>query len=77
MAYDANGYPVVVVPDLESPKGTGSLFCLQAFVNIKVPPNDCWPVIVGNQSYLSEAKELRRRALTSSLIKEAYLSSGV
>ncbi len=49
---------------------------LSAWVGVKVAPNDYYPVIVGSQSYLSEAKELRRRALTSSLIKEAYLSSG-
>jgi hypothetical protein len=49
---------------------------LSAWVGVKVSPNDYYPVIVGTYSYLSEAKELRRKALSSSLIKDAYLSSG-
>jgi hypothetical protein len=49
---------------------------LNAWVGLKVPPNDYYPVIVGDYSSLSEAKELRRKALATKSIKEAYFSTG-
>lgn len=49
---------------------------LNAWVGVKVAPNDYYPVIIGSHSYLSQAKELRQKALASSIIKDAYLSSG-
>jgi hypothetical protein len=49
---------------------------LNAWIGVKVPPNDYFPVIVGTYSYLSEAKELQKRALATQSIKDAYLSSG-
>ncbi len=49
---------------------------LNAWVGLKVPPNDYYPVIVGDYSFLSEAKELRRKALATNSIKEAYFSTG-
>lgn len=49
---------------------------LNAWVGVKVPPNEYYPVIVGGYSTLSEARELQRRALASKAIKDAYLSTG-
>lgn len=49
---------------------------LNAWIGVKVPPNNYYPVIVGTYSYLSEAKELQKRALATQTIKDAYLSSG-
>jgi hypothetical protein len=50
---------------------------LNAWVGLKVAPNDYYPVIVGDYSSLSEAKELRQKALATKSIKEAYFSTGV
>lgn len=49
---------------------------MNAWVGIKVPPNDYYPVIVGGYNYLSEAKLLKQSALSLSAIDGAYLSSG-
>jgi len=49
---------------------------LDAWVGIKLPGNDYYPVIVGGYSYLSEAKELKRKALATKAIKEVYFSTG-
>ncbi len=49
---------------------------LNAWVGIRVPPNEYYPVIVGNYSLLSEAKMLRDKALATNTIKDAYLSTG-
>jgi hypothetical protein len=49
---------------------------LNAWVGIKLPGNDFYPVIVGNYVFLSEAKELKRRALATKSIKDAYFSTG-
>jgi len=49
---------------------------LNAWIGVKVPPNDYYPVIVGTYSYLSEAQELQKRALATQAIADAYLSSG-
>jgi hypothetical protein len=50
---------------------------LNAWVGLSLPQNDYYPVIVGDYSSLSEAKELRRKALATKPIKEAYFSTGV
>ena len=49
---------------------------LQAFVGIKVPPNDYYPVIVGEYSLLSTAKALKEKALKTEVISDAFLSVG-
>ena len=49
---------------------------LNAWVGVKVPPNDYWPVIVGTYNYLSEAQALQKKALATRVITDAYLSSG-
>lgn len=49
---------------------------LNAWVGVKVPPNDFYPVIVGGYSYLSEAKVLKERAQATRIVKDAYLSEG-
>ena len=49
---------------------------INANVGFKVPPNEYYPVIVGNYSLLSEAKILKEKALETKTIKDAYLSSG-
>jgi hypothetical protein len=49
---------------------------LNAWVGAKVPPNDYYPVIVGDYSFLSEARALREKALATKSVKEAYLSEG-
>jgi len=49
---------------------------LNAWVGMKVPPNNYYPVIVGDYSFLSEANALRAKALATKSIKEAYLSEG-
>jgi hypothetical protein len=49
---------------------------LNAWIGLKIPPNDYYPVIVGDYSSLSEARELRRKALAIKFIKEAYFSTG-
>lgn len=49
---------------------------LNAWIGVKVPPNDYYPVIVGGYSYLSEARALRERALATNVVKDAYLSEG-
>ena len=49
---------------------------LNAWVGLKIPGNDYYPVIVGNYVFLSEAKELKRRALATKSIKDAYFSTG-
>jgi len=49
---------------------------LNAFVGIKVPPNQYYPVIVGHYAPLSEAKVVKEKALKLDIIKDAYLSSG-
>ncbi len=47
---------------------------LNAFVGLQIPPNPFYPVIVGGSSPLSEAKELKIRALKLKSVKEVYLS---
>ncbi len=49
---------------------------LNARVGPKSQPNDPYSVIVGDYSSLSEAKELRRKALATKSIKKAYFSPG-
>ena len=49
---------------------------LGAWIGLKIPPNDFYPVIVGEYSYLGEARKIKKRALQNPLIKEAYLSKG-
>lgn len=49
---------------------------LNAWVGLRLPGNDFYPVIVGDYAYLSEAKERRRQALGSKQIKDAYFSTG-
>jgi hypothetical protein len=49
---------------------------LNAWVGLRLPENDYYPVIVGDYSSLSEAKELRRKALATKSIKNAYFSTG-
>lgn len=49
---------------------------LNAWIGVKVPPNDYFPVIVGTYSYLSEAKALQTKAVATRTITDAYLSSG-
>lgn len=49
---------------------------LQAFVGIKVPPNEYYPVIVGEYSSLAEAQKLRDQALKTEAITDAFLSVG-
>lgn len=49
---------------------------LNAFVGVKVPPNDYYPVIVGGYNYLSEARKLREKALRTKSVNDAYLSEG-
>lgn len=49
---------------------------LNAWVGVKAPPNDYYPVIVGNYSVLSEARTIKERALATRLVKDAYLSPG-
>jgi hypothetical protein len=46
---------------------------IRAWVGIR-SPNDYYPVIVGSSVLLSDAHELRSKALKNPLIKEAYLS---
>jgi hypothetical protein len=48
---------------------------LNAWVGLRIPPNQYYPVIVGGYSPLSEARELRQRALATKIIKDAYLSA--
>ncbi len=50
---------------------------LNAWIGLKTPGNDYYPVIVGDYSFLSEAKELKQKALATRSIKEAYFSTGV
>lgn len=49
---------------------------LNAWIGMKVPPNEYYPVIIGGYNYLNEAKILKEKALQSDTINEAYLSSG-
>jgi len=49
---------------------------LNAWIGLKLPGNDYYPVIVGDSSLLSEAKELRKRALATKSITNAYFSTG-
>jgi hypothetical protein len=49
---------------------------LNAWVGLKLPGNDYHPVIVGDYVFLSDAKELKRRALATKSIKDAYFSTG-
>ncbi|HYD80903.1 MAG TPA: SPOR domain-containing protein [Paucimonas sp.] len=49
---------------------------LNAWVGVTTPGNDYYPVIVGDYAYLSQAKDLRQRALATASVKEAYLSTG-
>jgi hypothetical protein len=49
---------------------------LNAWVGVKVPPNDYYPVIVGGYSYLSEARALKERAMATKIVKDVYLSEG-
>ncbi|HKK04560.1 MAG TPA: SPOR domain-containing protein [Gammaproteobacteria bacterium] len=49
---------------------------LNAWVGVRVPPNDFYPVIVGGYSTLSQAKALKERALATDAVTEAYLSTG-
>lgn len=49
---------------------------LNAWVGLKLPGNDYYPVILGDYAYLSDAKELRLKALATKSIKDAYLSTG-
>ena len=49
---------------------------LNAWVGLKLPGNDYYPVIVGDHALLSEAKQLRERALATRTVKDAYLSTG-
>lgn len=49
---------------------------LNAWVGAKIPPNEYYPVIVGNYNLLSVAKVLREKALATNTIKDAYLSPG-
>lgn len=49
---------------------------LNAWVGLRLSGNDFYPVIVGNEAFLSGAKELKRKALTSKLIRDAYFSTG-
>lgn len=49
---------------------------LAAWVGVKLPGNDYYPVIVGDYTFLSEAKELKRRALAIKSVKGAYFSTG-
>ena len=48
---------------------------LHAWVGLRLPDNPYYPVIVGEYALLSEAKVLKQRALSSKLVKEAYLSA--
>ena len=50
---------------------------LNAWIGLRTPGNDYYPVIVGDYSSLSEAKELKRKALAIKSIEEAYFSTGV
>lgn len=49
---------------------------LNAFVGLRLPGNDYYPVIVGDYSYLSEARQLKRKALETKFVREAYFSTG-
>ena len=49
---------------------------LNAWIGLKLPGNDYYPVIVGEQSLLSDAKALKERALATRAVKDAYLSTG-
>lgn len=49
---------------------------LNAWVGVRVPPNDFYPVIVGGYSTLSEAKALKEKALATDAVTQAYLSTG-
>lgn len=49
---------------------------LGAWVGLKVPPSEYYPVIVGGHSLLGEARALKDRALATKGIKDAYLSTG-
>jgi len=49
---------------------------LNAWIGVKVPPNEYYPVIVGGYSYLSEARALKERALATKIVTDGYLSEG-
>jgi hypothetical protein len=49
---------------------------LNAWVGVRVPPNEYYPVIVGNYMLFSEANALKDRALATESINDAYLSAG-
>lgn len=49
---------------------------LNAWVGMKIPGNDYYPVIVGEYLFLSDAKELKQRALATESVKDAYFSTG-
>lgn len=49
---------------------------LEAWVGIRVAPNPYYPVIVGDYSFLSDAKALKTKALATESVKDAYLSPG-
>ncbi len=49
---------------------------LNAWIGLKLPGNDHYPVIVGDCAYLSDAKELMQRALATKSIEDAYISTG-
>lgn len=49
---------------------------LNAWVGIKLPGNDYYPVIVGDHVFLTEAKALKDKALATKTIKDAYFSTG-
>jgi len=49
---------------------------LEAWVGVKVPPNDFYPVIVGQYSEIKTARALEQRARRALAIDDAYLSVG-
>ena len=49
---------------------------LNAWIGLKLPGNDYYPVIVGDHAQLSDAKELKERARATRAVKDAYLSTG-
>lgn len=49
---------------------------LNAWIGLKLPGNDYYPVIVGDHALLSDARVLKERALATRAVKDAYLSTG-
>ena len=50
---------------------------ISAFVGVKVPPNEYFPVIIGGYLQYSDAEKLKSEVLSLGIVQEAYLSSGL